>query len=82
LQSFGEFQNSHGEKKRKFWAFSFWKALGVYDAVKGDLPFDLRFRNLEVRVINVGFFLDELLGLVTSRDSRIHFDIRRQSSLD
>jgi len=55
LHIYGEFKNSHGEKQTKFLAFSFRKALGVCDAVKGDLRFDLRFGNFEVRVINVRF---------------------------
>ena len=55
LHIYGEIKNSHGEKQTKFLAFNFRKALGVCDAVKGDLRFDLRFGNFEVRVINVGF---------------------------
>ena len=42
-----------GRRQENFWRFR--KALGVCDAVKGDLRFDLRFGNFEVRVINVGF---------------------------
>ena len=50
LHIFGEFKNSDGEKKVKFLAFGFRKALGVCNAVKGDLRFDLRFGNVNVRL--------------------------------
>jgi len=38
LHIFGEYKNSRGEKQKQFLAFSFRKALGLCDVVKGELP--------------------------------------------